>query len=186
MVVLKATPRAKLLKYEKCYHKFYSEKTLSSHQCKGPDPVKYTSVAISKRRSAPPPDGPKVPQRKFILEKDGWKTVAPRKSPPPGKKVASKVEVPKPITFVRPSESAPKLMSKTVKPDPPLEKTKSSNLSAPPKDKTHPVSDSAIKQMKPAEKKMVQARASSAPSGSSQQSSTSTAPPTAELETSPP
>ncbi|GBN17415.1 hypothetical protein AVEN_61831-1 [Araneus ventricosus] len=149
MVVLKANPRAKLLK-------------------------------------SPPPGGSKVPQRKFILEKDGWKTIAPRKSPPPGKKVAIKVEVPSPITFVRPSESAPKLLSKIVKPDSPLKETKSSNSSAPPKDKTHPDSDSEIKQMKSADKKMVQAKASSAPSGSSQQPSTSTAPPTSELETRPP
>ncbi|GBO19298.1 hypothetical protein AVEN_102101-1 [Araneus ventricosus] len=40
MVVLKAPSRAKLLPCDKCFRKFYSEKTLSSHQFKGPNPVK--------------------------------------------------------------------------------------------------------------------------------------------------
>ncbi|GBL66103.1 hypothetical protein AVEN_39414-1 [Araneus ventricosus] len=138
-------------------------------------------VVNSKRRSLPP-DCPKLSQRKFILEKDGWKTVPMRKSPPPKPKVESKIEVPLPISFVRPSDSKPKLLSVVVKPDPTLESSRKSDAPALPTNNSKP----ATRQAPTDSGKPVKAKVVSPPSGSSQQPSTSIAPPSAELVTKPP
>ncbi|GBN73642.1 hypothetical protein AVEN_175460-1 [Araneus ventricosus] len=72
-----------------CQVRFAPLRGLDTNECTGQRPT-FSGMYTASSRKRPPPEK-HAPHRKYILEKDGWKTVAPKKlEHPPEKFTAAK------------------------------------------------------------------------------------------------